>query len=209
VDALAAHRAELTLLDVGTGSADIPAALIRRAGIRRRRLHAIGIDTRPEILAAARRARSGDGKDHIVELQLGDGRHLGYADRSFDVAHASLVLHHLDPRVAVELLREMGRVARLGVVVNDVDRTRVGWLAAWLLGHVLTGNRYTRHDAPLSVRRAYRPQEASAMLYAAGLRPVRVIRGTFGLRYAIAAVPPGEHDHPAMGAPPDPIGAGE
>lgn len=200
LDALAAHRAELTLLDVWTAGADLPRALARRARTRRRRLHAVGIDSRPEVLAAAVRLRAEtDGVDD-VELHAGDGRNLRFADRSFDVAHASLVLHHLDPAVAVEVLREMGRVARLGVVVNDLDRTRAGWVGAWLAGHLLTANRYTRHDAPLSVRRAYRPHEAAAMLYAAGLRPVRVVRARFVQRYAIAAVPAGD--------PSDPIGAG-
>ena len=209
IDALAAHRAELTLLDVGTGGADIPLALARLARTRRRRLHAVGVDSRPEILAAALRARHVDATTDSVELHVGDGRRLEYADRSFDVAHASLVLHHLAPAVAVEMLREMGRVARLGVVINDLDRTRVGWVGAWLLGHVMTANRYTRHDAPLSVRRAYRPQETAAMLFAAGLRPVRVVRGAFGQRYAIAAVPPSGHEHERTGHEPDPVGAGE
>lgn len=208
IEALAAHRAELTMLDVGTGGADIPVALARLARTRRRRLHAVGIDSRPEILAAALRARPAGGDIDGVELHIGDGRRLGYADRSFDVAHASLVLHHLDPAMAVDMLREMGRVARLGVVINDLDRTRVGLAGAWLLGHLLTANRYTRHDAPLSVRRAYRPPETAAMLYAAGLRPVRVVRGAFGQRYAIAAVPSGGDEHEVASGPPDPIGAG-
>lgn len=212
LDALAAHRAELTMLDVGTGGADIPVALARLARRRRRRLHAIGIDRRPEILAAAIRLRSADaatdGTDSI-ELNIGDGHDLHFADRSFDVAHASLVLHHLDPPVAVELLREMGRVARLGVVINELDRTRIGLAGAWLIGHLLTANRYTRHDAPLLVRRAHRPPETSAMLYAAGLRPVRIVRGAFGQRYAIAAVHAGDTGRPGGAEPPDPIGAGE
>jgi ubiquinone/menaquinone biosynthesis C-methylase UbiE len=209
MEAITAHRAELTMLDVGTGGADIPMALARLAAARGRRLHAVGVDNRPEILAAALRSRpNGVGTDGI-ELHVGDGRRLAYADRSFDVAHASLVLHHLDPAVAVETLREMGRVARLGVVINDLDRTRVGWVGAWLLGHFLTANRYTRHDAPLSVRRAYRAHEATAMLYAAGLRPVHVVWGAFGQRYAIAAVPSGETGREVFGEPPDPIGAGE
>ncbi|MBI3748436.1 MAG: methyltransferase domain-containing protein [Chloroflexi bacterium] len=199
LDALTAHRAELTVLDVWTAGADLPAALARRARTRGRRLHVVGIDSRPDVLAAAVRLLGGtNGAD--VELHVGDGRNLRFADRSFDVAHASLALHHLEPAVAVDVLREMGRVARLGVVVNDLDRTRVGWVGAWLAGHLLTANRYTRHDAPLSVRRAYRPQEAAAMLYAAGLRPVRVVRGRFAQRYAIAAVPAGDRS--------DPIGAG-
>jgi len=209
IDAIAAHRAEVTLLDVGTGGADIPAGLILRASARQRRLHAVGIDSRPEVLAAALRVRPYEATHNAIELHVGDGRRLGYADRSFDVVHASLLLHHLDPPGAVDLLREMGRVARLGVVINDLDRTRAGWLGAWLLGHTLTSNRYTRYDAPLSVRRAYRPHEAAAMLHAAGLRPVRVIRSALGQRYAIAAVPPSEHEHDAAWATAGPIGAGE
>lgn len=173
IDALAAHRAALTLLDVGPGGADIPAALARLARTRRRRLHAVGIDSRPEVLAAAARARPADADVDGIEL------------------------------------REMGRVARLGVVVNDLDRTRVGWVGAWLIGHLFTTNRYTRHDVLMFVRRAYRPQEVAAMLFAAGLRPVRVVRGAFGQRYAIAAVPSREGGSLTAGEPPDPIGAGE
>jgi ubiquinone/menaquinone biosynthesis C-methylase UbiE len=189
IEALADHRAELTLLDVGTGGADIPLALLGWAGQRSRRLTVVGIDSRPEILAAAVRANPASAITDRLELHVGDGRSLSYPDRSFDVVHASLVLHHLGPEAALQLLREMARVARLGIVVNDLHRGRLGWVGAWLLGHLLTGNRYTRHDAPLSVRRAYRLDEMTDLLRAAGLTPVRTIRGALGQRYAIAALP--------------------
>jgi hypothetical protein len=74
------------------------------------------------------------------------------------------------------------------------------------MGHLLTGNRYTRYDAPLSVRRAYRVDEMTDLVRAAGLAPVRTIRRAFGQRYAIAAVP--GHAGP-VSEPPDPLGAGE
>jgi ubiquinone/menaquinone biosynthesis C-methylase UbiE len=206
IDALAAHRAELTLLDVGTGGADIPRALVRWAERHGRRLSVMAIDSRPEVVAAARVAEPSDASTGRVEFQVGDGRSLPYPDRSFDIAHASLVLHHLGPAAATELLREMARVARLGVVVNDLHRGRLGLIGAWLIGHLLTANRYTRYDAPLSVRRAYRAEEASGLLRAAGLTPVGTIRGAFGQRYAIAAVAdPGDDGS----EPPDPRGAGE
>jgi ubiquinone/menaquinone biosynthesis C-methylase UbiE len=213
IEALAAHRDELTLLDVGTGGADIPVALIARARQRGRRLHVVGIDSRPEVLAAAVQANPAIATTEGLELHLGDGRALRYPDRLFDVAHASLVLHHLEPTAAIELLREMGRVARLGIVVNDLHRSPLGWVGAWLLGHLLTGNRFTRHDAPLSVRRAYRADEMAAMLRAAGLLPVRTSRGALGQRYAIAAlVAPerGEDEEAVAGVgAPDPRGAGD
>jgi ubiquinone/menaquinone biosynthesis C-methylase UbiE len=148
-----------------------------------------------------------------LQLHVGDGRALRYPDRSFDVVHASLVLHHLDPPDALAILTEMGRVARLGVVVNDLQRSRLGWIGAWLVGHLLTGNRLTRHDAPLSVRRAYRSNEMADLLRSAGLIPVRTIRGALGQRYAVAALvrtASNEADDAAgPDAPPDPRGAGD
>jgi ubiquinone/menaquinone biosynthesis C-methylase UbiE len=207
IDAVAAHRQELTLLDVGTGGADIPVALLERAAGRGRRWSVVAIDSRPEVLATAVRVRPAVATTPGLELHVGDGRSLPYPDRSFDVAHASLVLHHLTPVEADGLLREMARVARLGIVVNDLERGRLGWLGAWLMGHLLTGSRFTRHDAPLSVARSYRAAEMVDLMNTAGLRAVRVVRGALGQRYAIAAV------HAAVGddlaAPPDPHGVGE
>ncbi|MEP6639602.1 MAG: methyltransferase domain-containing protein [Chloroflexota bacterium] len=207
IEALAAHREQLTVLDVGTGGADIPVALLERATARGRGLAIVGIDSRPEVLAAAVLARPAVATTQGLELQVGDGRSLSYADRAFDVAHTSLVLHHLEPEPAVALLREMARVSRLGVVVNDLDRTRLGWLGAWLMGHLLTRNRFTRHDAPLSVQRAYRAPEMAELLRAAGLTPVRTIRASFGQRYSIAAVPTAQGS--GMSGSSDLLGAGE
>jgi ubiquinone/menaquinone biosynthesis C-methylase UbiE len=188
IDALSAHRSDVSLLDVGTGAADIPVALLADAQRQGRSLRVVGLDSRPEVLAAAalssRAVLTVDG----LELHVGDGRSLPFADRSFDVVHTSLVMHHLDPTDAAALLGEMARVARLGIVINDLDRGRLAWLGAWLIGHLLTGNRYTRNDAPLSVRRAYRLDEMRAMIRAADLAPVRSFRGFLGHRYAIAAV---------------------
>jgi len=176
------------VLDIGTGGADIPVALLERARRRGRGLTVIAVDERPEILAAALQADPMLATVDGLRLEVGDGLSLAFPDRSFDVAHTSLLLHHLGPASVVALLREMGRIARLGIVVNDLDRSRVGWIGAWLLGHLLTTNRYTRNDAPLSVRRAYRPSEVKELMTAAGLRPVRIHRGAALQRYAIAAI---------------------
>ncbi len=194
IDALAAHRGDLSILDVGTGGADIPVALLAMARRRGRTWRVVGVDSRPEVLAAARVASPTIAGVEGLELQLGDGRSLPFRDRSFDVVHASLVLHHLEPDDAARLIGEMARVARLGIVINDLHRGRLAWVGAWLLGHLLTGNQFTRRDAPMSVRRAYTAPEVAAMLRAADLSPVRTIRGFLDHRYAIAAVPRTELD---------------
>jgi len=187
IDALAGQLSAIVLLDVGTGGADIPVALLRRADAHGSRLEIVALDSRSEILAAARRADPDATATPGLQLLLGDGQSLPFADGAFDIAHSSLVLHHLEPTEAVNLLTEMHRVARLGVVVNDLDRGWLGWLGAWLLGHIVTRNRYTRHDAPMSVRRAYRADEMTALMLEAGLVPMHTFRGALGQRYSIAA----------------------
>jgi SAM-dependent methyltransferase len=112
---------------------------------------------------------------------------LPFADGAFDVVHSSMLVHHLDPEAARAALTEMGRVARLGIVVNDLVRGRWSWIGAWLMSHLLTANRFTRHDAPMSVRRAYTVAEMTALVAAAGFRVERRFDGPFGHRVALAA----------------------
>ncbi len=178
----------ISILDVGTGGADIPIALLADARRRGRTLEVTAIDSRREVLHAARAARPAIESIEGLDLRVSDGRSLPHPDRAFDIAHASLVVHHLEPDGAIALLAEMARVARLGIVINDLDRGPVHLGFAWLISHLLTRNPYTRHDAPLSVRRAYRRREMLELLAAAGLRPVGEFGGILRHRYAIAAI---------------------
>ena len=178
----------LTMVDVGSGGVDIPMALMADAARKGRALAVTAIDVRPEVLEAARRARPAIDRVPGLELVAADGRTLPYADEAFHVAHTSMVVHHLDPRGAVDLLREMSRVARDGVVVNDLIRGRHAFAWAWLFTRATTRNRLTRHDAPLSVRRAYSRDELLDLVEDAGLRVVADIGGIVGHRRAIAAV---------------------
>ncbi len=175
----------LRLLDVGTGGADIPAALLvwaERQGIG---LEVEAIDSRPEIVKAAVERTAG--RDRLV-IRLGDARALPYTDGAFDVAHTSLMTHHLEPDELTLCLAELRRVSRLGVIVNDLDRNRVALLGAWLLSHLFTRSRLTRHDATASVRRAYRPSEIAQLAAQAGLVEAVRIRGFLGHRYALGFV---------------------
>lgn len=173
--------ADLSILDVATGSADLPEAMIAWARQRGRRARLVATDVSEPILGLARRRVS-----ETMELAVADGRLLPFADHRFDVVTCSLVLHHLNPDAATELLREMSRVARRGIIVNDLVRSRVNYWGAWLLCHLLTGNPLTRHDGPLSVRRSYTSSEIVALARRAGLDHVAV-SGFLGYRVAIHA----------------------
>ncbi len=157
-----ANRA--SVLDIGTGSGDFVLRLARG-----RSVSVIASDLRPEVLAIARRNLAHTRDVTIVEA---DALALPFADGLVDVAHASLLVHHLAPDEVVRALREMRRVSRLGVVINDLRRGRLAFAmtAAAVLG--LSRGRYTRHDGVLSARRAYTLDELDGLATEAGLLPV-------------------------------------
>jgi SAM-dependent methyltransferase len=186
IDALAPGRSSIDILDVGTGGADIPLALIERGQATGRIVRVTGIDSRPEVLEAAAQADRRVMATGELALHVADGGALPFPDGAFDVVHASLLVHHLEPDAARSTLVEMARVARLGVVLNDLVRGRAAWIGAWALSRLATRNAFTRNDAPLSVRRAYTVAELTALLAAAGVRVERRFDGPFGHRVALA-----------------------
>jgi ubiquinone/menaquinone biosynthesis C-methylase UbiE len=160
-----------TVLDLATGSGDIPRALIDRCRRRGRSVEVIASDVSPEILAEARRHLAGYPEVTFAEH---DARAVALPDRGVDIVLCALALHHFRPEEAVLVLREMARLARVGFVLNDITRSRAGYAAAWVASRVATRNRLTHHDMPLSVLRAYTPEEVRRLLATAGLADAAV-----------------------------------
>lgn len=157
-------REARTVLDVGCGSGDVARALLRAAGERGITLEVTASDYSDAVLDIAR-ARSAGAP---IRFERADARALPYADGAFDVATCNLALHHFEPAEAVAVLRELRRVSRLTPLVSDLVRSWAGYAAAWAFAHLIARNRLTRHDAPLSVRRAYTPAEILELAGRAG-----------------------------------------
>lgn len=159
------------VLDVGTGSADMPRELLRAARARGRSLRVVCTDVNPAMLEVARLRGAAD---PALSFAREDGTALTYPDAAFDAAMCNLSLHHFDERSAVLMLRELRRVSRVTPVVTDLRRSRVAWALAWVLSRLHSRNRLTRHDAPMSVLRAYTPSEAIDLARRAGWANPRV-----------------------------------
>lgn len=164
VDAVPPGR-PVTVLDLATGSADIPLAISRWAKRRDRAISIVASDLSGPILDLARKQVEGH-SDIIIAQQ--DARAVPLPDKAFEIVLCSLSLHHFSPDDAVRVLREMDRLARTGFILNDLRRGRLGYVAAWIASRLTTRNRLTRNDAPLSVMRAYTPSELEALLRRAG-----------------------------------------
>jgi ubiquinone/menaquinone biosynthesis C-methylase UbiE len=108
----------------------------------------------------------------------GDALVLPFRDSSFDLVGCSLFVHHLEPEELLQFAREALRVARHAVLINDLVRSRIHYLAA-AAGKVWYRSPLTRHDAPVSVRRAYTPRELCEILDRSGASRIEISRHYF------------------------------
>lgn len=99
---------------------------------------------------------------------------LPVGDAGVDVCMCSLFLHHLTRADTLAVLCEMARVARTGVVISDLARTRTGLGLAWCASRLVTRSRVVHVDSLKSVRAAWTRSELLELAREAGLHTAEV-----------------------------------
>ncbi len=164
--AAARGRTHLALLDVATGSADVPVAIALAAARRGLRIRLGLCDiSRPALDAAhARAAAAGiHATTHLLDATTTP------LPAGFDAAICSLFLHHLTADAVRALLANIARAAP-ALAISDLRRTRRGLALAYAGSRLLSRSHIVRTDAVLSARAAWTIPELHALAAEAGLR---------------------------------------
>ena len=174
--------AKASLLDVGTGLADIPARVARLARGENRSLTVLGIDEAYSLLVAAR--------SRLDAPVCAGALALPFRDQAIDVVMCSQLLHHFEEPDAVRLLAELNRVARRAVIVSDLRRSWIAAAGFWLISFPLRFHPVTRHDGVVSVLRGFTPADLERLVArATGVTPV--VRRHLGWRLTAQWSPQG------------------
>ena len=160
-----------TVADIGTGSADMPAAIARWARHRQIDLRLWGLDLSARHLALAHHPRS---SKHPAGLIQADALHIPFKAESVDYFISCLFLHHLSPEQAITFLSSTFSLAKRGIIISDIVRGRLPLIAFKLGQPIFARSFLTRHDGVVSIRRAYTPDELQQFAQAAGLSNARV-----------------------------------
>jgi ubiquinone/menaquinone biosynthesis C-methylase UbiE len=94
----------LSILDLGTGAADIPRAIAAWARQRQLGVTITAVDGNPQVLEFAKEICR-DWPE--IRLDQHDLRALPYAAGSFDLVLCSLAMHHFDAADAIAILRQI------------------------------------------------------------------------------------------------------
>jgi len=169
----------IDILDLATGSADIPRAILKWAKEAGHDVHIVGLDRHP---VTVREAEEG-GSDERLRIVQGDVFNLPFAAGSFDDVLTAMFLHHLDDGEGVRVLKSMGTIARRGVVVADLLRHYRAYL--WVTLLTSRSIPMVRHDARVSVGQAFTKKEVIGLRDQAGINFAQYYRH-FGHRFVLA-----------------------
>jgi 2-polyprenyl-3-methyl-5-hydroxy-6-metoxy-1,4-benzoquinol methylase len=160
-----------SLLDVGTGSGDIPAGLAGWARSRGIGASFTALEAEPVTVAAAARQTRAYPEINLVR---GDGLAPPFQSASFDFVLASQFLHHFSENHIVTLLKTWSGIARRAIIISDLVRHPVAYYGISALTKLFTRNVMTLTDAPLSVHRAFTITEWGELFRRAGVGRVEI-----------------------------------
>lgn len=171
---------EWRILDVGCADGEIAYELSKLLSDHLR-FKLTGWDMSEVAIAAARARLESATKPNTPSLRfevrnLFDELDAICGDPPFDIVYCTLLLHHFSNEDAVRILAAMKRLAHRAVIVDDLQRSTLGWWLASVGCRILSRSPVVHFDGPQSVRAAFSCNEALRLANNAGLSGAKLRR---------------------------------
>lgn len=156
-----------SVVDLGCGGADILIEMAKIGNKLNRKVTFTGIDANPHIVSYAANHTSSWPEIKVECLNIFSE---SFQQRSFDIIHCCLFLHHFSHKELVGLFHRFRKQARVAIVVNDLHRHFLAFYSIKLLTRIFSRSFMVRNDAALSVARGFKKSELKAILQEAGIQ---------------------------------------
>ncbi|MFN6944609.1 MAG: methyltransferase domain-containing protein [Cytophagaceae bacterium] len=156
---------KITIADVGCGGGDLLKLISLWAGKRGLDVSLTGIDANPDIIRYAEENTSAFPEIHYMCKDIFSPE---FSNETFDLITSTLFCHHFTDEQLIAMLQQFGKQARKAIVINDLHRHWFAYYSIkWITG-VFSKSYMVKHDACVSVQRAFRRQELQRIIEAAG-----------------------------------------
>lgn len=160
------ESAALHIGDVGCGSGDMLRQTRRLLERRNRSAVLTGIDANPNVIAYAVIHTPAACNIRYEVLNIFSQ---AFKSKRFDIVTGTLFFHHLQDEALIMFLKELKSQVSVGVVINDIHRHWFAYYAIRWLTKLFSRSAMVRHDAAVSVLRAFRKRELREILRSAGI----------------------------------------
>ena len=155
---------KLRVVDLATGSGDIPRLIVDYARKISARVEIDALDRQPATLEIARRLSA-----DYPEISYREANVLEWNPiEAYDITLCTLALHHFSNEDAVRLLRSCRQVSKRFVLVSDLRRSFSLVAGVYLLTTLIFREPMTRYDARLSAIRGFSFSEVRDLALRAG-----------------------------------------
>jgi 2-polyprenyl-3-methyl-5-hydroxy-6-metoxy-1,4-benzoquinol methylase len=142
----------LRIADVGCGRGDMLLQIAKHCKEKGRKVALIGIDANPHIIEEAKKHCAGSPEISFETMNVFDE---ALAKLHVDIFCNTLFMHHFSDPQVIRLCRTFSTHARLGFFINDLHRHWLAYYSIALLTLLFSRSAMVKHDAKLSVARAF------------------------------------------------------
>lgn len=154
----------LRIVDLATGSGDIPRLIVDYARSVAAMVEIDALDRQTATLEIAKDLSKDYPEITFVDADILDWKQEG----PYDIALCTLALHHFDAAAAIRILRRCRELSTKFVLVSDLRRSFFAIAGVYLLTALIFREPMTRHDARLSMVRAFSIPEMNELARRAG-----------------------------------------
>jgi len=154
----------LRVVDLATGSGDIPRLIADYARAIGGDVQIDALDQQPATLEVAKKFSVNYPSIAFIEANLLEWEPL----ERYDIVLCTMALHHFSEQDAVRVLRRCRELSRKFVLVSDLRRSLLGTVGVRLLTATVFREPMTQHDARLSMARAFSFSELEQLAKQAG-----------------------------------------
>lgn len=149
------------IVDIGCGGGDAMKQIAKWAKANKFKVELIGVDMNADAIQFM--------KEECKEFSnitgiVNDYRDYLKSNTDVDIVHCSLFCHHLKDDELIELFQYMNQYAKVGFIINDLQRHWFAYYSIKFLTRLLNGSTLVKNDAPLSVLRGFRKEELNTLL---------------------------------------------
>ena len=146
----------ITIVDIGCGNGDMLRMLSDYGNKHHIKLSMLGIDANPYTINYAVQLS----KDYTnISYLCADIFDENFEDVKYDIALCTLTIHHFGDREILSLIASLVKVSKLGVVINDLQRSKMAYRLFQAIAVVFRLNRMTKVDGLISILRGFKRDE--------------------------------------------------